>query len=65
MNYLTEKQLQALPTPRLLTLYRKRQIELSKSIYYTTQVDDPDIKIMEDYVALVKTILNTREHVPE
>lgn len=65
MNYLTEEQLQALPTPRLLALYRKRKIELSKSIYYTTPVDDLKIKVMEDYVALVKTMLNAREHVPE
>ena len=52
LSILTEQQLHALPTPRLLVLYRKWHRSLSG-----------DDLTEENYVNLMKSILNTREHV--
>jgi hypothetical protein len=77
INYLTEKQLRKLPTPRLLALYRKRRRavysldEGDRTDYgtYPEALQGDDGKILPEYlelyayVDLIKSILGEREHV--
>lgn len=49
---LTIEQLEALPTPRLLAYFRKRSVD-----------DESDLDWHVEYLEMVKSMLNKREHV--
>lgn len=72
---LTEKQLKKLPTKRLLTLYRKKAKRMKNWYAYMTDYgnmpealdnDSDEVRYcikLDKYCDLMKSILNTREHV--
>jgi hypothetical protein len=62
MIILSDEQLAALPTPRLLALYKARRVEL---YYYRDGwgYSPKTVKLDIEYVGKLKKLLNSREHV--
>ncbi len=66
-NRLTTDQLEKLPTPRLLKLYRARQVERDcMGTDYLHMIERPEVQEyleLDGYCQQLKTLLNKREHV--
>ena len=57
---LTDEQLESLPTPRLLKLYK------AKRVFPSPSRDSEDyMSEAKEYAERIKAILDTREHVPD
>lgn len=65
----TDEQLQKIPTPRLLNMYkrvRQRRISLSNIIDRDLQYDeitDPEFMKLNEVYKRIKAVLSSREHV--